>query len=55
MTARTPQSPPLRELLLIGSVPMPTVDDVFHVCGRDLGEWLSAMPDGEVGDRLSWK
>jgi hypothetical protein len=44
----------LRELLLIGSVPMATVDDVFRVCGRDLGQWLSAMPDGEVGDRLSW-
>jgi hypothetical protein len=48
------QSRAQRELLLIGSVPMPTVDDVFGACGHELGHWLAALPDGEVGERLSW-
>lgn len=44
----------LRELLLVGSLPLPTVEDVFKAVGAAIGPWLSSMPDGEVGERLSW-
>ena len=42
------------ELLLVGSVPMDTVQDVFQTFGARLGKFLPAMPDGEVGPRRHW-
>jgi hypothetical protein len=30
------------------------VDDVFREVGSKIGPWLSSLPDGEVGERLSW-
>ncbi len=51
------QSPPRRrmdkELLLVGSVPLPTADDVFR-SGTELAPFLSCVPDGEVGPRRFW-
>lgn len=41
-------------VLLVGSVPLPTVTDVFRTCARELGPFLSAYPDGEVGERKYW-
>ncbi len=43
-----------KELLLVGSVPMDTVQDVFQTFGAKLGKYLPAMPDGEVGPRRHW-
>jgi hypothetical protein len=41
-------------LLLVGSVPLETVEDVMRTFGGALGPYLPAMPDGEVGERRSW-
>src|SRR5579875_592292 len=42
------------ELLLIGSIPFETPEEVFRNWGRALGRYLPSMPDGEVGDRSWW-
>jgi hypothetical protein len=42
------------ELLLVGSIPLDTVEDVFRRVGGPLGPYLAYMPDGEVGDRRYW-
>jgi hypothetical protein len=42
------------ELLLVGSVPLDTVEEVFRMVGGPLGPYLAYMPDGEVGDRRYW-
>src|SRR5262245_38193862 len=42
------------ELLLVGSVPLDTVEEVMRTFGARLGRYLPAMPDGEVGERRSW-
>ena len=42
------------ELLLVGSVPLDTVEQVFRTLGGPLGPYLAYMPDGEVGDRRYW-
>jgi hypothetical protein len=40
--------------LLVGSVPLATVDDVFTAAGEHLGDCLMSIPDGEVGERDTW-
>jgi len=42
------------ELLLVGSVPLDTPEEVFRTFGAPLGRYLFAMPDGEVGPRRHW-
>ena len=46
------------EALLVGSVARPddgwTVEDVFKNCADGLGEYVSMLPDGELGDRYLW-
>jgi catechol 2,3-dioxygenase-like lactoylglutathione lyase family enzyme len=42
------------QLLLVGSVPLDTAQDVFQSFGAPLGNFLAAMPDGEVGPRSHW-
>jgi hypothetical protein len=42
------------ELLLVGSVPLDTVEQVFRQVGGPLGPYLAYMPDGEVGERRYW-
>ena len=39
---------------LIGSVPLPTAEEVFCGLGAALGPLLSRMPDGETGERRRW-
>jgi hypothetical protein len=41
-------------VLLVGSVPFDTVEDVMRNCNEALGPDLQAIPDGEVGERRSW-
>ena len=43
-----------QNLLLVGSVPLKTVEDVMREFGGALGPYLPAIPDGEVGERKSW-
>jgi hypothetical protein len=43
-----------REVLLIGSIPLDTAEEVFRTFGASLGPSLAAMPDGEVGPRKHW-
>jgi hypothetical protein len=42
------------ELLLVGSIPLDTPQEVFQTFGGPLGRYLFAMPDGEVGPRRHW-
>jgi hypothetical protein len=42
------------ELLLVGSIPFDTPQEVFQSFGAPLGKYLFAMPDGEVGPRRHW-
>jgi hypothetical protein len=42
------------ELLLVGSIPFDTPQEVFEAFGASLGPYLFAMPDGEVGPRRHW-
>ena len=41
-------------LLLIGSVPLDSVEEVMRMFGGVLAKHLPAVPDGEVGERKSW-
>jgi hypothetical protein len=41
-------------LLLVGSVPLDTVEEVMRTFGGALASYLPAVPDGEVGERRSW-
>jgi len=41
-------------LLLVGSVPLDTVEEVMRTFGGTLGPHLPSVPDGEVGERRSW-
>lgn len=43
-----------RDLMLVGSIPYETVEQVFDSFGRELGDHLAAIPDGEVGPRKHW-
>lgn len=43
-----------KELLLVGSIPLDTAEEVMRTFGGRLGPYLPAMPDGEVGERRSW-
>ena len=42
------------DLLLVGSVPLDSVEEVMRAFGGTLGRYLPAVPDGEVGERRSW-
>jgi hypothetical protein len=42
------------ELLLVGSVPLASTEQVIRTFGDPLGQYLDAMPDGEVGERRWW-
>lgn len=45
---------PVSDLLLVGSMPFVTVEEVFRRCCGAFGDALGWMPDGEVGDRRNW-
>lgn len=42
------------DLLLVGSVPLDTAEQVFRALGPALGPHLAYLPDGEVGERRYW-
>ncbi len=43
-----------QDLLLIGSVPLKSAEEVMSTFGAALAHYLPAMPDGETGERRSW-
>ena len=43
-----------QDVLLVGSIPLDTAEEVFRSFGGPLGSSLNAMPDGEVGPRRHW-
>jgi len=43
-----------KNLMLVGSIPYDTAEEVFETFGAGLGGHLAAMPDGEVGPRKHW-
>src|SRR5262247_613237 len=54
MAASTGEDEVSGELLLVGSIPLDTPQEVFESFGAPLGRYLFAMPDGEVGPRRHW-
>jgi hypothetical protein len=43
-----------RNVHLVGSIGLDTVDEVFATCGSLLGPYLKRVPDGEPGGRRLW-
>jgi hypothetical protein len=43
-----------QDVLLVGSIPLDTAEQVFRDFGKPLGAALKTMPDGEVGPRRRW-
>ena len=43
-----------QDILLVGSIPLDTPEQVFREFGGPLGSALKTMPDGEVGPRKHW-
>ncbi len=43
-----------REILLVGSIPLKSAEDVFSTVGRELDGLIHRIPDGESGDRTDW-
>jgi SAM-dependent methyltransferase len=39
---------------LVGSVPLPSAEEVFRTLGRELGTRVRRLPDGETGPRADW-
>jgi hypothetical protein len=44
----------VRPVLLVGSVPLKSAEDVFRATASALGTLLSRIPDGETGERTNW-
>ena len=47
-------SAPMGDILLVGSVPFDTVEEVLETCAGSLGARAFALPDGEIGSRKNW-
>ncbi len=43
-----------RNVLLIGSIPLGSADEVFAAVGRELDGLVKRVPDGEIGERNDW-
>jgi hypothetical protein len=41
-------------LHFVGSIPLPSADQVFRELSHRVGEFLHRMPDGETGERTLW-
>lgn len=54
MTAAAHQQEPARAVQLVGSVPLPTTEEVFRLLAGTLGALARRLPDGETGKRSYW-
>ena len=43
-----------RPVLLVGSIPLSSVEEVFEQVSSWLGQLVRRIPDGEIGDRATW-
>jgi hypothetical protein len=43
-----------KELLMVGSMPLDTAEEVLTSFGKPLGKYLKTIPDGEIGTRRWW-
>jgi hypothetical protein len=43
-----------RDVLLVGSVPLGSAEEVFAACARALDGQVKRLPDGETGPRTNW-
>lgn len=43
-----------RSVLLVGSVPLSSAEEVFAAVSSELGTFVKRIPDGETGPRLLW-
>ena len=43
-----------RDVLIVGSVPLSSAEEVMRTIGKVLGSRVSRIPDGETGARLRW-
>ena len=43
-----------RSILLVGSVPLSSAEEVFEAVGSELGTFVERIPDGETGPRSLW-
>jgi hypothetical protein len=43
-----------RDVLLVGSVPLGSAEEVFEAASEELGDRLARIPDGETGARTNW-
>ena len=43
-----------REVLLVGSVPLGSAEQVFATCADALDGRIKRLPDGETGPRTNW-
>jgi hypothetical protein len=50
----TPTSRMTGDVLLVGSMPFRSVEEVLRLSGSALGDAVSSLPDGEIGDRETW-
>jgi len=41
-------------VLLVGSIPGETANEVMRICAEGVGNYLSCLPDGETGFRRAW-
>jgi hypothetical protein len=44
----------MRDILIVGSVPLASSEAVFRTIAQTLGERVRRMPDGETGERINW-
>lgn len=54
MTSPAPARAVVRGAHLVGSVNLPTAEDVLGAVADHLGDRISHIPDGEVGERYYW-
>lgn len=43
-----------KDLLLVGSVPLGSTEEVLRTCGELVGSYVPSLPDGERDDRSYW-
>ena len=43
-----------RDIYLVGSVPLPSTQEVFKTVSAKFGNLIKQLPDGEVGERSDW-
>jgi hypothetical protein len=53
-SSTTEEHPASGRVHLVGSVNLPTVDEVFAAVGEGLGDRAVRVPDGEVAERANW-